>query len=174
MTDRQPSETKNLDIYGNDALAWPRAETALADSNSAEITWFLATADLAGRPHTAGIGALWDRGNLYFTSGPHTRKSKNVAANHRVNVGVRLTGIDLVFEGTAARVTDGPTLEEIAAKYNEGGWPVTAEGDAFTAPFSAPSAGPPPWYLYQVEFDRVYGVATEEPHGATRWSFDLG
>jgi hypothetical protein len=174
MTERQPTERKNLDIYGNDALAWPRAEEALARSNTAEITWFLATADAAGRPHTAGIGALWDQGNLYFTSGPQTRKSKNVAANHWVNVGVRLEGIDLVFEGTATRVTDGPTLDQIAARYNEGGWPVQAEGDAFTAPFSAPSAGPPPWYLYLVEFHRVYGVATAEPHGATRWLFDQG
>jgi hypothetical protein len=174
MTDRQPTETRNLDIYGNEALTWPRAEEALARSNTADITWFLVTADAASRPHTAGIGALWEQGNLYFTSGPSTRKSKNVAANPRVNVGVRLEGIDLVFEGTAARVTDGPTLEQIAAKYREGGWPVQAEGDAFTAPFSAPSAGPPPWYLYQVAFDRVYGVATEEPHGATRWLFDQG
>jgi hypothetical protein len=31
--------------------------------------------------------------------------------------------------------------------YREGGWPAEAEGDAFTAPYSAPSAGPPPWHL---------------------------
>jgi len=44
-------------------------------------------------------------------------------------------------------------------------------GDALTAPFSAPSAGPPPWYLYRVTFHTAIGVATAEPYGATRWRF---
>ena len=38
-------------------------------------------------------------------------------------------------------------------------------------PFSAPSAGPPPWYVYRFKFDKVIGVATAEPYGATRWRF---
>jgi hypothetical protein len=45
------------------------------------------------------------------------------------------------------------------------------EGDAFTAPFSAPSAGPPPWQLYRFTFETAFGVATDEPYGATRWTF---
>ena len=81
-------------------------------------------------------------------------------------------GIDLVFEGIARQVTDLPTLEAAASRYRKDGWPVTVDGDAFAAPFSAPSAGPPPWLLYRLEFDRVYGVATTEPNGATTWRFD--
>jgi len=46
------------------------------------------------------------------------------------------------------------------------------EGDAFTAPYSAPSAGPPPWHLYRFTFHTAFGVASEEPRGATRWRFD--
>jgi hypothetical protein len=46
------------------------------------------------------------------------------------------------------------------------------QGDAFTAPFSAPSAGPPPWHLYRFTFHAVFGVATAEPYGATRWRFE--
>jgi hypothetical protein len=45
------------------------------------------------------------------------------------------------------------------------------DGDAFTAPYSAPSAGPPPWRLFRLEAHTVFGVATAEPHGATRWRF---
>ena len=84
---------------------------------------------------------------------------------------MRLTGIDVVFEGEASRVTDQPTLERLAEAYREGGWPATVEGDAFTAPFSAPSAWPPPWQLYRLPFHTAFGVATAEPHGATRWRF---
>ena len=38
----------------------------------------------------------------------------------------------------------------------------------FTAPFSAPSAGPPPWHAYRFIFHTAVGVATAEPNGATR------
>ena len=84
---------------------------------------------------------------------------------------MRLEGIDLVFEGEAFRVTDAATLEAVAARYREGGWPAKVEGDALTAPFSAPSAGPPPWHLYRLDFTKMFGVAGQEPHGATRWRF---
>jgi hypothetical protein len=76
--------------------------------------------------------------------------------------------------GWAFRVTDQPTLAETARLYRAGGWPAEVEGDAFTAPFSAPSAGPPPWQLYRFTFHAAFGVATAEPHGATRWRFERG
>jgi hypothetical protein len=59
----------------------------------------------------------------------------------------------------------------VAAVYRAGGWPATVDGDAFTAAFSAPSAGPPPWYLYRLALRTAIGVAGADPHGATRWDF---
>ena len=41
-----------------------------------------------------------------------------------------------------------------------------------TTHFRAPSAGPPPWHLYRLTFHTVFGVATAEPYGATRWRFE--
>jgi hypothetical protein len=84
---------------------------------------------------------------------------------------VALTGIDLVLEGEAERVTDSATLEQVAGAARAGGWPAKVEGDALTAPYSAPSAGPAPWHLYRMRFHTVYGVATAHPFGATRWRF---
>jgi hypothetical protein len=77
----------------------------------------------------------------------------------------------LVFEGEARRVTDTSTLEAVAAIYREGGWPVQVDGDTFTAPYSAPSAGPPPWHPFRVTAHTVFGVATAEPYRATRCRF---
>jgi len=68
-------------------------------------------------------------------------------------------------------VTDPATLERATAHWNAGGWPAEVDGDAITAPFSAPSAGPPPWYVYRLRYDTVFGVAGAEPHGATKWRF---
>jgi hypothetical protein len=172
MTDRAPVEVTNLDIYGAEPLPWSRPHDLLIASTPLPGTpFFLGTAGPDGRPHSAGVGVLWLDGDLYFTSSPRARKARNLAVNPVCTVSVRLEGIDLVLEGEAARVTDQPTLERAAAGYREGGWPAVVEGDAFTAPFSAPSAGPPPWNLYRFRFRTAFGVATTEPAGATRWRF---
>jgi hypothetical protein len=113
-------------------------------------------------------GAQWMDGGLYFTSNPATRKARDLAVNPACTISVRLPGIDLVLDGSAERVTDPERLERVAAGYREGGWPAQVERDAFTAPFSAPSAGPPPWQLYRFTFHTAVGVAGAEPSGATR------
>jgi Pyridoxamine 5'-phosphate oxidase len=173
MTDRTPVEVTNLDRYGSPALPWSRPHDLLAAiPPQPNITFFLGTVRPDGHPHAAGIGALWHDGDLYIVSGPETRKARNLAANPACTISVRLEGIDLVLEGEATRVTDRPMLEEIARLYREAGWPAEVEGDAFTAPYSAPSAGPPPWQLYRFTFHTAFGVTTAEPHGATRWRFE--
>jgi hypothetical protein len=80
-------------------------------------------------------------------------------------------GIDLVFEGLAERITDGPTLEAVAAVWRESGWAAEVSGDGIVAPYNAPGTGPPPWQVYRVAARTVFGVATAEPYGATRWRF---
>jgi hypothetical protein len=173
MPDRQPTDTKNLDSYGNPPLEWSRARDELAAAwPRAETPIFLGTVRPDGRPHSAGIGAAWHDGDAYFVSGPSTRKSRNVEANPACTISARLATIDLVLEGEARRVVDPATLETLAGVYREVGWPVEVEGDAFTAPYSAPSAGPPPWHVYHVRIHTAFAVASAEPHGATRWRFD--
>jgi hypothetical protein len=171
MTEKIPDETANLDRYGNAALEWDRARDALAAVPGPDVTHFLGTCRPDGTPHAAGIGAQWFDGDMYFTSSPAARKARDVEANPRCTISVRLPDIDLVLTGTAARVTDAQALESVAAGYREGGWPAQVEGDGLTAPYSAPSAGPPPWNVYRFTFHTVVGVATAEPYGATRWRF---
>ena len=173
MSERTPTEVKNLDRYGNEALPWSRPRDILAvGSQGMEITFFLGTVGPDGLPHAAGIGPVWYDGDLYLTSSPAARKARNIESNPACTISVRLSTIDLVFEGEAHRVTDEGTLRAVVAVYNAGGWPVTVAADAFTAPFNAPSAGAPPYYVYRFRFHTVYGVATVEPYGATRWRFE--
>jgi hypothetical protein len=161
----------NLDIYGHPPLPWSRAEHQLEAAVSEMDTYFLATVRPDGRPHVAGVGALWVDGKLYFVSGPGTRKSQNLAERAECVISVKLPDLDLVVEGAATKVTDGPTLQRLAERYDALGWPATVKDGAFIAPYSAPSAGPPPWNLYEFTPRVAFGVATAEPHGATRWRF---
>ena len=174
MTDREPVETTNLDRYGFPPLLWSRPLEHLAvGSLGRDGVVVLGTVRPDGRPHAAGIGAVWFEGDFYFTSGPGTQKSRNLAAKPDCTLAVRLESIDMVFEGSAARVTELSVLEAVVTLFNKGGWPakVDAAAAAFSAPYSAPSAGPGPWPCYRFTFHTAIGVATAEPYGATRWRF---
>src|SRR5262249_28836944 len=147
MTDtmNEPISTRNLDRYGYAELPWSRPREILAtDWTTTDLTFFVATVRPDGSPHSAGVGAAWVDGELYFTSGPGTLKSRNLAANPACSVSVRLRGIDLVLEGEAVRVTDPSTLERLAAAYHSSGWPASVGGGAPPAPLTRPGDGPAP------------------------------
>jgi hypothetical protein len=174
MTDLTPSEITNLDRYDNAPLEWDRPRAVMAQGPTPEITYFLGTCRPDGTPHAAGLGAQWMDGDLYFTSSPVARKARDLAVNPRCTISARMPGIDLVLDGSAQRVTDTDTLARVAAGYAAGGWPaeVDPQAQALTAPFNAPSAGPPPYRVFRFTFHTAVGVATVEPYGATRWRFD--
>lgn len=68
-------------------------------------------------------------------------------------------------------MTDEATLQRVADVYASGGWAPIVRDGAFYHEYSAPSAGPPPWDLYEVTPTTVFGLAADEPMGATRWRF---
>ncbi len=65
---------------------------------------------------------------------------------------VSTDGFDLVVEGTAEQVIDPAAVAKLAAVWAGRGWPARPDdtGEAFTAEYSAPSAGPPPWQVYRL------------------------
>jgi hypothetical protein len=78
-----------------------------------------------------------------------------------------------MVDGTARVVSDPSTVAAMAARWAAEGWPARVDdsGVALTAEFSAPSAGPPPWFVYQLTPHAATGLGTVEPGGATRWRF---
>ena len=108
-------------------------------------------------------------GSWYFTSGPATRKSRNLARDRRCAVSVATEPFDLVVEGAAERVVDAGELASVAQAFVRSGWPAEVAGDALTAEYSAPSAGAAPWFVYRVEPSTVVALGTSEPFGATKF-----
>jgi hypothetical protein len=86
---------------------------------------------------------------------------------------VAADGFDLVIEGDAERVTDPELVAKLAARWAAEGWPARVDdtGIALTAEYSAPSAGPPPWFVYRITPRAATALATVEHGGATRWRF---
>jgi hypothetical protein len=168
MPDRTPTGTKNLDRYGSEAIPWSRPHAELAKG---EYVFFLGTVDPDNRPHVAGVGIAWLDGDIYFTSNLGSQKARNLLVNPAATRAASLSGIDLTLSGTVEQVGDAAVLAKVAEIYRNGGWPAEVADDALTAPYSAPSAGPPPWHVFRFRFDTVVGVTTAEPYGATRWDF---
>jgi hypothetical protein len=172
MTNREPTATTNLDKTSEtEPLPWKRARDLLEAGALAEAASFLGTVRADGRPHSARIGAAWYDGDVYFQTGRQTRKARNLEVNRACTLSTSLTGIDLVVEGLAERITAGSTLEAVAAVWRGGGWAAEVSGDGIVAPYNAPGTGRPPWRVYRVAAHTVFGVATAKPYGATRWRF---
>ena len=179
---RSIMEAINLaDIYGLPLLDWARIESRLDEgvTQAPETggpnrhTCWLATINRDGSPHVTGVGALWVDGAFWFESGEGTRKAKNLARDQRCTLSVAAREFDLVVDGEARMVTDPATVADMAARWAAQGWPARVDdtGLALTAEFSAPSAGPPPWFVYRLTPDRATALGTVEPGGATRWRF---
>ena len=64
-------DEKNLDIYGNEPIPWsrPRAELEKFVSGAGSSIW-IATMRPDGRPHVAGVGAVWLDDKFWVVSGP--------------------------------------------------------------------------------------------------------
>jgi hypothetical protein len=135
-------------------------------------TCWLTTINADGSPHVTGVGALWAEGTFWFETGERTRKGRNIARDSRCVLSIATEEFDLVVEGNAHQITDPPTVAAMAALWAPD-WPVRVDesGRALTAEFSAPSAGPPPWYVYRIDARTATALATVEPGGATRWRF---
>ncbi len=176
-------DAKNLaDLYGLPLLDWNRI-TARLDQGLTQApgtggpdrhTCWLATINPDGSPHVTGIGAEWVDGTFWFETGQRTRKGKNLAADPRCTLSLSTHDFDLVVDGTAQRVDDPAVVAAMAERWAADGWParVDESGTALTAEFSAPSAGPPPWHVYQLIPRRATALEAVEPGGATRWTFD--
>jgi hypothetical protein len=176
-------ESKNLaDLYELPPLEWSSItdrldrgfEQAPGGGGPGRHTCWLATVDRDGSPHLNGIGALWHDGAFWFETGETSRKGRNLARDPRCTLSLATQEFDLVVEGEAHPVRDPSTVATLAALWAEGGWPCEPDesGTALTAPFSAPSAGPPPWLVYRLDVHRATALATVDPGGATRWTFD--
>lgn len=147
---------------------WSTAEQRLAEGQ-----WFwLATVRPDGRPHVIPLLAVWLDKALYFAAGGATRKAKNLAQNDHCVITFAADDSHWVLEGKAAKVADDAKLQQVAAVYAaKYGWEVTVGDGAFYADYGAPTAGPPPYEVYEVTPAVVLAFGTDESFSPTRWRF---
>ena len=142
------------------------------DAHNSRTKW-LCTLNEDGSPHVTAVGALWLDGAFWFQTGSRTRKARNVGRDPRCSVALSIRDADVVVEGEAARVTDPATVARLAGAWAAQGWPAEPDesGSGITAPFNAPSQGPPPWHVYRMEPRSAIVTLGSEPGGLTRFNF---
>ena len=139
---------------------------------NSRTTW-LTTLNEDGSPHVTPVGALWLDGAFWFQTGSGTRKARNVERDPRCSVAVSVRDADVVIEGEAKRVTDRDAVARIAQAWADQGWPAEPDptGSGITAPFNAPSQGPPPWNVYRMESRSAVVAVATDAGGLTRFRF---
>jgi len=119
MPETEPTAQLNEVFSQPGATASPWAEAARVLS-AAEMFW-LSTVRRDGRPHVTPLPAIWADGKLHFCAGSHEQKAKNLESDPRCVLTTGTTqlrsGLDVVVEGTAARVTSTRQLGRLAAMW---------------------------------------------------------
>ena len=94
MAGTEPVTELEPQFNSDDATPTPWAE-ALEHLEEAEVYW-RSTMRPDGRPHVTPLVAVWLDGALYFCTGPHERKARNLGQNPHC---VLTTGCNTLKEG---------------------------------------------------------------------------
>jgi general stress protein 26 len=121
MTDVEPTAQLVEDFSDPTASAVPWAEVVRV-LESSEMFW-LSTVRSNGRPHVAPLPAMWLHGRLHFCTGADEQKAKNIAAHAScvLTTGTNSyrSGLDVVVEGDAERVSDNAALTRLASMWKD-------------------------------------------------------
>jgi len=119
---------------GASATSWEEVHRTI---HEAELFW-ISTVRPDGRPHVTPLPAVWQDGALYFCTGAAEQKGVNLARNGNCALttgnNAWKSGLDVVIEGSAERMTDEPVLRRLAhaweSKYH-GDWHFDVANGAF-------------------------------------------
>jgi Pyridoxamine 5'-phosphate oxidase len=140
----------------------------------AERSYWVATTSDDGRPHVRPVLAVWVDGRVYSTTSPAARKGRDLASRPSAAFTASAPAMDIVIEGPVTWICDPERLERVGAAYQDKySWPVTVVGEAFDAPYGAPTAGPPPYRVYELTPAVAYAFGTDSNLGerSTRFRF---
>jgi nitroimidazol reductase NimA-like FMN-containing flavoprotein (pyridoxamine 5'-phosphate oxidase superfamily) len=116
------------------ATTWDETRQVL---ETAELFW-ISTVRADGRPHVTPLVAVWLDEALHFCTGPTEQKASNLAANPHVILTTGCngwqSGLDVVVEGDAVRVSDEALLRRLAEAWTakwDGSWQFQVRDGSF-------------------------------------------
>ena len=156
---------------------WPDALSKASDATSGLKPWswalerlekshnyWIATARPDGRPHLMIVWGVWWQDAFWFSTGPRSRKAKNIAANRHCVIGTEKADEAVILEGTAHEISDRALWKQIAQIYDR-----KYGGDVL--PMLESSGG----CVYRVNPETVFAQdehAEDFVEAVTRWKFE--
>jgi hypothetical protein len=80
--------------------------------------YWIATTRPGGRPHLMLVWGIWWKDSFWFSSGPRTRKAKNISADPHVVIGTEKADEAVILEGLAEEIKDRSVWKQLAQIYN--------------------------------------------------------
>jgi hypothetical protein len=102
-----PLSTENLKPW-----AW-----ALQRLNKSHNYW-IATSRSDGNPHLMIVWGIWFEQAFWFSTGPRTRKAKNISANSRCVIATENAAEAVILEGAAEEIADRTIWKRFAEPYD--------------------------------------------------------
>lgn len=112
-------------------LYWPDALSKSSEDTSNLKPWswalerlekshnyWIATTRPDRRPHLMIVWGIWWQEAFWFSTGPRTRKAKNIAALPNIVIGTEDADEAIILEGTAEEITDRSVWKQLAKIYN--------------------------------------------------------
>jgi general stress protein 26 len=158
------------------ATSWDETRAVLA---GAELFW-VSTVRADGRPHITPVVAVWLDDTLHFATGSKEQKTVNLSTSQHVILMTGCnsweSGMDVVVEGDAARVTDGDMLQRLAeawtTKWGGSQWKyVVGDGCLHHLGDTAPDAEKEQVWVYSVAPAKVLVFTRCEASGHTSHRF---
>ena len=110
---------------------WPDAAQDTPKDSSALKPWswalerlekshnyWISTTRPGGRPHLMLVWGIWWQDAFWFSTGPRTRKAKNIAADPHVVIGTEKADEAVILEGTAEEIEDRTMWKQLVEIYN--------------------------------------------------------
>jgi general stress protein 26 len=168
MPEIEPTAELNEGFSEPEATARPWTEVVDVLSRS-EMFW-LSTVRRDGRPHVTPLPAIWLDGALHFCAGAGEQKAKNLESNSRciltTGTNQMRSGLDVVVEGTAVRVTDEAQLQRLAEIWKSKlDWEFAVAQGAFRDPMGRTGL------VFGITPAKVLSFGKGEPFSQTRYRF---
>ena len=175
MSGQEPVIELDPRFSSDGATTTPWSE-ALAVIEQAEIFW-LSTVRRDGRPHVTPLPAIWLDGALHFCTGPGEQKAKNLEGNPQCSLTTGSdrfrSGLDVIVEGRAVRVTDEPLLRRLATMWKAKlDWSFEVVPGGFADPTVEDIGEAQIGYVFAVAPAKVLAFGKGEPFSQTRYTFE--
>ncbi|MBO0888295.1 pyridoxamine 5'-phosphate oxidase family protein [Candidatus Bathyarchaeota archaeon] len=137
---------------GAKSLSWASASKKLSKAHN----YWLSTIGPNRKPHTMPVWGVWFDQAFYFSTGPRSRKARNIEKNPNCVICPENAEIAIILEGQARKASPNPLLRRVVKNYERKyNWKMQGSEDSF----------------YRVQPMKAFGIVESGASNPTRWSF---